>query len=55
MLFREIIAVYFENHMKAINTVWRQNCIIFNIKASDRYSDQCVERIKRQALRKEKK
>jgi hypothetical protein len=33
MLFREIIAVYCENHVGHINTLCGQNAEIFNVKA----------------------
>jgi hypothetical protein len=33
MLFRETVAVYCENHMEHINTLFRQNAEMFNIKA----------------------
>jgi hypothetical protein len=38
MLFREIIAVYSENHMKPINTLCGQNAEILIIKAGGTYS-----------------
>jgi hypothetical protein len=33
MLFREIIAVYYENHRKPINTLCGQNVELFIVKA----------------------
>jgi hypothetical protein len=33
MLFKEIIAVYSENHMKLINTLCGQNADLLNVKA----------------------
>jgi hypothetical protein len=33
MLFREIRAVYAENLMKYMNTLWKQNVQLLNIKA----------------------
>jgi hypothetical protein len=42
MLFKEIIAVYSENHMKYITTLCRQNEELLNVKASDTHSYHCV-------------
>jgi hypothetical protein len=33
MLFREIITVYSENHMKSVQSLCRQNAVLQNIKA----------------------
>jgi hypothetical protein len=38
MLFREIIAVYFENHMKHVNTLRGENSTIFIVVASGTYT-----------------
>jgi hypothetical protein len=38
MLFREVVAVYSENHMKSINTFCEQNKF-FSVKVNDRYSN----------------
>jgi hypothetical protein len=38
MLFREIIAVYFKNHRKHINTLYRQNADYVNIETSVMFS-----------------
>jgi len=40
MLYREIIAVYSEIHMKHINTLCGQNVEFFNVKPSGIYSNQ---------------
>jgi hypothetical protein len=37
MLFREIIAVYCENHMERTNTLCGQNAYIFNVKDGGTY------------------
>jgi hypothetical protein len=43
MLFREIIAVYCENHTEHINTLWGQNAgFFFNVKAGGTYSYRCA-------------
>jgi hypothetical protein len=42
MLFREIIAVYSENHMESINTLCEQNVELLNVKAGGRYSYHCA-------------
>jgi hypothetical protein len=48
ILFKKIIAVFCENHMKHINTLCDQNAEFMNIKASVTYSNhwalQCVSR-----------
>jgi hypothetical protein len=41
-LFKEIIAVYSQNHMKGINTLCGQNAEVLVIKAGDTYSYHCV-------------
>jgi hypothetical protein len=38
MLFREIIAVYCENHTEHINTLYGQNAVFVNVKAGGIYS-----------------
>jgi hypothetical protein len=38
MLFREIIAVYSENHMKPINTLCGKNAELLTVKAGGAYS-----------------
>jgi hypothetical protein len=38
MLFREIIAVYSENHTKPINTLRGQNAELLNVKVGGAYS-----------------
>jgi hypothetical protein len=40
MVFRETIAVYFENHMKHING---QNAEFLNIEASGTYNNKCTK------------
>jgi hypothetical protein len=42
MLFREIIVVYSENHMKHINTRCGKNAEFFNVKAGGTYSYHCA-------------
>jgi hypothetical protein len=37
-LFREIIAVYTENHTKSINTLYGQNAEFLNLKAGGSYT-----------------
>jgi hypothetical protein len=37
MLFKEIIAVYSENHTKSINTLYRQNAELLDVKAGGTY------------------
>jgi hypothetical protein len=37
MQFRELIAVYSENHKKGINTFCGQNACLFNVKVSSTY------------------
>jgi hypothetical protein len=34
MLFKEITAFYYENHMKHINTLYRQNAELLAVKSS---------------------
>jgi hypothetical protein len=41
MLFGEKIAVYFENHMKHINTLCKQNTPILNVKVDGTYRRNC--------------
>jgi hypothetical protein len=38
MLFKEIIAVYFQNHTKSINSLCEQNAELLAVKAGDTYS-----------------
>jgi hypothetical protein len=38
MLFREVITVYSENHMKSINALCRQNSELIIIKSGGTYS-----------------
>jgi uracil DNA glycosylase len=38
MLFREIIAVYFENHTETINTIRGQNAELLNVNVGGAYS-----------------
>jgi hypothetical protein len=38
MLFKEIIAVYNENHTKPINAFYEQNAELLNVKAGGAYS-----------------
>jgi hypothetical protein len=38
MRFKKIIAVYFENHMKPINTICRQNAELLIVEAGGTYS-----------------
>jgi hypothetical protein len=42
MLFREIIAIYSENHMKPINTLCGQNVELVNVWAGGTYSYHCA-------------
>jgi hypothetical protein len=42
MQFKEIIAIYSENHMKHTNTLCRQNAELFNVKAGGTYNNQCA-------------
>jgi hypothetical protein len=39
MLFREIITVYFHNHMKSLNTLCGQSAEPFNVKANGTHND----------------
>jgi uracil DNA glycosylase len=41
-LFKEIIAVYSENHTKHINTTWGQNAELLNVKSGGTYSYHCA-------------
>jgi hypothetical protein len=38
MLFREIITVYSENHMKPINALCVKNAELLNVQVGDTYS-----------------
>jgi hypothetical protein len=42
MLFKEIIAVYYENHTKLISTLCGQNAELVNVKACGTYNYQWV-------------
>jgi hypothetical protein len=42
MLFREIIAVYCENHTKDANILRGQNVMFLNFKSGGTYSYQCA-------------
>jgi hypothetical protein len=42
MLFREITAVYSENHTKHINTLCRPNEKLLDVEAGDTYNYHCV-------------
>jgi hypothetical protein len=42
MLFREIIAVYSEDHTKHVNALCGQNVELLNVKAGGTYSNHCV-------------
>jgi hypothetical protein len=42
ILFREIIPVYSENHMKPINTLCGQNAELLNVKVGGTYSYHCA-------------
>lgn len=42
MLFREIITLYWENHIEHIHTLFGQNIMFLNVKASCIYSDHCA-------------
>jgi hypothetical protein len=45
MLFKEIIADYFKNHVKHMNTLCEQNAELFNVKADGgTYSNHCALR-----------
>jgi lipoate-protein ligase B len=41
-LFREIIAVYSENHTKHMNTICEQNAELSNVQAGGTYSYHCA-------------
>jgi hypothetical protein len=41
MLFREIIPVYYENHIRNINVLRGENAGLLNIKANGTYSYHC--------------
>jgi hypothetical protein len=41
MLFREIVAAYFLNHMKHVNTCYEQN-VEFIVEAGGTYSNHCA-------------
>jgi hypothetical protein len=42
MLFREVTAVYSENHTKHINTLCRSNEKLLDVEAGDTYDYHCV-------------
>jgi hypothetical protein len=42
MLFREIIAVYCENHVEHINTLCGQSVGIYNIQVGGMYAYHCA-------------
>jgi hypothetical protein len=42
MLFREIIAVYCENHTEHVNTLCGQNVQLLNVKSGGVYSKRCA-------------
>jgi uncharacterized membrane protein len=42
VLFKEIIAVYHQNHMKPINSLTRQNAELMIVKEGSTYSYQWV-------------
>jgi hypothetical protein len=46
MLFKEIIIVYPENHIKYINTHCGQNEVLLNVKAGGTYSYHWAQRVK---------
>jgi hypothetical protein len=46
MLFREIIAVYYENHTKPTNTLCGQNKELLNVIGSGAYSYHWLLRVK---------
>jgi hypothetical protein len=46
MLFKDIIAVYFENHMKPINTLCGQNEDFVNVQAYGKYRYYCALKVK---------
>jgi hypothetical protein len=43
MLFREIITVYCENHVKHINILYGQNTEFLNVEESVMFSNHCTE------------
>jgi hypothetical protein len=42
MLFKEIIAVYSENHTKHLNTLCEQNAELFSVKVGGKYRYHCA-------------
>jgi hypothetical protein len=44
MLFREIITVYFEDHMKSLNTLCGQSAEPFSIIANSTHNNDCVSK-----------
>jgi hypothetical protein len=42
MLFRDVIAVYSENHRKSLYTLCGQNAEFFHVKTGGTYSNHCV-------------
>jgi hypothetical protein len=44
MLFRETVAVYYENHTELINTLCGQNAEFWYIKASGKYTNHVASR-----------
>jgi hypothetical protein len=41
ILFRKIIVVHFENHMKHVNALGRKIAGVINIKVDGTYSNHC--------------
>jgi hypothetical protein len=39
MLFKEIIAVHSENHMKHLSALWGQNAEFFNFRGDSTYNN----------------
>jgi hypothetical protein len=42
LMFREIIAVYFDNHVKCVHTLCGRTHHFFNVKAGNAYSNYCA-------------
>jgi hypothetical protein len=50
MLFKKIIVIYSENHVKPINTFCRQNVEVLTVKAGGTYSYQSTLKGLRSAI-----
>jgi hypothetical protein len=51
MLFREMIAVYCENHMEHINTLCGQNAKLFNVKTGGTYTYSSIVKVDHKGIK----